>query len=86
MSNTRAGNVIVVDTSAQFIDATRICGVRYEAGTTSSVTIKEGSSSGNVLYFVDGSTDLFEEVEIRSMQGIYVTMAGTGAKAYIYLD
>lgn len=87
MANTRAGNVIIVDTSAAFEDARYIKAIRYEAGTgTPTVTIKKGSSSGTVMYFADGANDLFEQVSIASPQGIHVTLAGTGTKAYIYLE
>lgn len=86
MANTRGGNVIIVDTSAAFVDATRIKAVRYEPGTgTPSVTLKKASSGGNTIYFADGSTDLFEEVDVVSMGGVYVSLAGTGTKAYLYL-
>lgn len=86
MANTRSGNVIIVDTTAAFVDAVNIVAVRYEAGSGSpSVTIKADSSGGTVVYFVDGANDLFEQVPIQCRGGIHVTMAGTGTKAYLYL-
>lgn len=86
MANTRSGNVIIVDTTAAFVDAVNIVAVRYEAGSsTPSVTIKADSSGGTVVYFADGANDLFEQVPIRCNGGVHVTIGGTSTKAYLYL-
>lgn len=86
MANARAANVIVVDTTAQFSEHLRICGIKYEAGTdTPSVTVKSETSAGTIVYFVDGANDIFEQVHIQNTRGFHVAIAGTGTKAYIYL-
>lgn len=87
MANTKSANVLVVDTTAAFAYPVRICGIKYEAGSGSpAVTVKADSSSGDTIYFVDGANDIFEQVMIKSTGGIHVTIAGTGTKAYIYLE
>jgi hypothetical protein len=87
MANVRVGNVIVVDTSAAFTGNYKICAIRWApAGASPSVSIKKSSSSGSVMYLNDNAAAIIEEVELRSNDGIYVTLAGTGAKAYLYLE
>jgi hypothetical protein len=87
MANARVGNVLVCDTSGAIAGNQRICGIRWlPAGTTPSVSIKKGSSSGTVMYENANESAEFNEVELRANDGIYVTLAGTGAKVYIYLE
>lgn len=88
MANTRGANLIVVDTSAAFADATNIVGIKYvnAGGTAASASIKKASSSGVVLWEASGEdVEKFEQAAIRCPQGIYVTVTDTGTKVYVYL-
>jgi hypothetical protein len=85
MAVTRAGSVIKVTADSDTIQGPiKVCGIKYVAGTTSSFTLKAGSTSGVVLYFVDGASDVFEQVHFREQGLIFVSMAGTGGELYIY--
>jgi hypothetical protein len=85
MANARAGNVIVVDTSATFAFPITIEGIRIIPGTgTPSVTIKQDDSSGTVLYENANTSPEYNQVCIKSSGGIYVAVAGTGTKVYLY--
>lgn len=86
MANHREGNVIYVDTSAQFSDIRNVKSIKYFGAGSSSITIKAGSSTGKNLWFEDSSSDVYNgEVCIRSDKGIYVTVSGS-ATVYIYTE
>lgn len=87
MANARSANVIVVDTTGALSEALKVVGIKYIAGSgTPSVSIKGGASaSGTVVYEEDAATDKFEQVLISDSKGLYITVAGTGTKAYLYL-
>lgn len=86
MANSYTGNVIFVDTNdSTFSYAKNICGIKYIGNTSGTLTIKADSSGGSVLWYGDGATDFFDEVEIRSSGGIHVALTN-GASAYIYLE
>lgn len=85
MANSFTGNVIFVDTTAStFAYAKNICGIRYIGNTSGTLQIQADNVSGAVLWAGSGSSDLYEEVEIRSSDGVYVALTN-GASAYIYL-
>lgn len=85
MANSSAGNVRFVDTNdTTLADAKKICGIKYIGAASSSVTIKDGSATGNILWTDNGSTTKFEEVAIQVGSGIHVAVVGT-ASVYIYL-
>lgn len=85
MANSRAGNVILVDTTATTVaEAIEISAIKYIGASTSSVTLKAGTSSGNVLWEESATTNVFNEVQIREKDGVHVVITGT-AKVYLYL-
>lgn len=85
MAVTRAGSVIKVTADNDTIQGPiKVCGIKYIAGSGSSFTLKAGNTSGNELYFVDGSADVFEDVQFKEAELIWVDMAGTGGELYIY--
>jgi hypothetical protein len=85
MSNTRAGSVIFVDTSAAFSDAMDIQSIKYIGNTSGAASIKKESSSGNALWEESGTANVYNaNVDIRCPKGIYVTVSNS-AKVYIYL-
>lgn len=84
MANSYSGNVIHVDTSAAFDYARNISAIKYVGASNGTATIKRESSSGDLLWGAAGSSDLQENVNIRSSKGIYVTLANSAA-VYIYL-
>jgi hypothetical protein len=87
MANTRAANVMCIDTDADFTGPLLIEGIRFvPAGVSPSVTIKQDSSSGDKLYENSNSDAEFNEVCIRASTGISVALTGTGSKVYIYLS
>jgi len=85
MANTTAGNVWRVDTTAALRSVKRICGIKFEAGSSATFTIRDKDSNGNILYYVDGSSDVFEDVKIICQEGVHVTVGGSGGVLYIYM-
>ena len=90
MANAYKNNVIRVDTNADFDFNMAISGVKIVGGSAeSSVTIKEGGSSGTTLYesTVASDAENYDEVAIQINKGETprVEVSGTGAVAYVYL-
>lgn len=88
MANTYAGNVIYVDTSAAFSYAKNVCGIKVLGGSAgSSIDLLAGAvTSGSLLWRGLSSVGvIFEDVEIRDGDGVYVAITGT-ATALIYLE
>lgn len=89
MANVYKENVWVVDTDGAFpFDLAQVCKVKIIGGSdATSLSLKVGGVSGTVVYqtAVAASTEKLEEVFIRSKDGLYADIGGTGAKAYIYL-
>lgn len=90
MANTRKGNVLIIDTAAQFDEELRIEAVKVvnaNAGAQTS-TIKVGGSGGTTVYSsaVGASSEKHEEVCIRLAKGkqTYIT-PGTTCTLYVYL-
>jgi hypothetical protein len=75
-----------VDTTAALSCVKRICGIKFQAGTSATFTIRDKDSNGNILYFVEGSTSVFEEVKLICQEGVHVTVGGTGGVLYIYME
>jgi len=90
MANTRAQNVWVIDTAAQIDGSFCIDNVKLIGGSgASTVTIKADSTSGAVVYQARAAinTDNYDhDIELEVKNGMYVTVSGTGAIAYLYLD
>lgn len=84
MANSRAGNVIRVDTSAAFTSARNIVAIKYIGASSGTASIKKTASDGIPLWEESGSTNTFNEVPVRSSTGIYVTVTNS-AVVYIYL-
>jgi hypothetical protein len=86
MANLRSGNVIVVDTDAQFDGQFQIRSILYEAGSTASVVIKSDDSSGSTVFSYTSDSDYyFPNLEMVLNKGFHVNVAGTGTIVYIYL-
>ena len=90
MANYRTQNVWVIDTSAQIDGAFCIDSVKLIGGSgASTVTIKADNTSGAVVYQARaaiGVDNYDNDLEIEVKNGMYITMSGTGAIAYLYLD
>jgi hypothetical protein len=91
LANTRKGNVVKVDTSAEFNEVLRIERVKVvnaNAGSQTS-TIKSGGSGGTIVYTktLAASTEAVEDVPMRFTYGdqCYVTV-GTDCTVYLYLE
>lgn len=84
MANTRAGNVIKVDTSGAIAGPVFIQSLKYIGNTSGTASIKEESSSGNDLWEEEGDANIHDEVCISAGKGVYVTVAN-GAVVYLYL-
>jgi hypothetical protein len=85
MAVTRAGSVIKITADNDTITGPiKVCGIKYVAGSSSSFTIRAGSTSGNDIYFVDGANDIFEQVHFRESGSLWIDMGGTGGELYIY--
>lgn len=86
MANTRADNVIVVDTDAEFDERLSIRSILYEAGTSGSVVIKSNTSGGNTIFSYTSDNDqYFPNIEIEAKKGIHVNVSGTGTIVYLFL-
>jgi hypothetical protein len=85
MANTRGASVWRVDTTAALPDAKRIVGFKFIAGSSATFTVRDAASDGNIIYYVDGASDVFEQVKIVAGQGIHVTVGGSGGILYVYL-
>lgn len=85
MANTRAGNVIRVDTSADFSDVRSIKGIKYVGDTNGTAVIKKENTSGNRLWERSGTNQQFDEACIRCNTGIRVEVTN-GAVVYLYLS
>ena len=88
MANVKAGSVLSIDTSAEtFSDIRAVSGFMLTAGSAAAtLTIKAGSSSGNVIATVKAATDTTVPIDLpfHSGDGNYVEITGTGARAYIF--
>jgi hypothetical protein len=89
MANTRAGNVVRVDTSANFSNVREIATIKYIGITSGTCVITKatdaGDSSGSKLYEASGATnELALDLDIRVNRGVYVSVAN-GAVVYLYL-
>jgi hypothetical protein len=86
MSNTNAGNVIRVDTSAAFAAVRSVAAVKYIGATNGTATITSGTSgSGSKLWEESGSANqAVDEICIHDADGIYVTVTNS-AVVYLYL-
>jgi len=85
MANHRVGNVIFVDTSADFAGVLHVKALKYIGITSGTATIKKTNTSGNVMWQASGTADSQEDVSLRSFNGLRVEVTN-GAKVYVYLD
>jgi hypothetical protein len=92
MSNVRSENVYIIDTSGALSDTVTIRSIKFVAGTgAASCSVKSGGSSGTVVWTAATTADAQEtynaEVWIHLPAGDspYISVSGTGAKAYLYL-
>jgi hypothetical protein len=87
MANSRAKNVYLVDTDATTLSQNlTICGIKYIGAAASSVTIKDESSAGAVLWEENATTNVWNpDLDIKSSKGIYIAITGT-AKVYLYVE
>lgn len=90
MSNARAQNVWVIDTTGQISGSYCIDNIKLIGGSgAATLTIKADDTNGAVVYQARAaiSTDNYDhDIELELKNGFYVTISGTGAKAYLYLD
>ena len=85
MAVTRNGNVILLTADNDTVDGIlEIVGIKYMPGTSASIKA-DASSSGAVLWETALTAEAFQEVSINVKNGIWVDMAGAGAKIYLYL-
>jgi hypothetical protein len=86
MANASAENVLYIDTNNTPVPGPlKICGIKYLGAATSSVILRSKDASGAILWSEDGTTDIFEDPEIKASDGIYVNITGPAA-VFIYLE
>lgn len=87
MANASADNVMFIDTDNTTIPGpVRIKSIKYIGASTSSVSLKQGTTSGTVLWTENASTNVFNgEVCIRTSGDVFVDITGTAA-IYVYLE
>jgi len=84
MANTRAANVLRVDTTADFADLKNICGIKYIGAASGTAVIKDKDTSGNTLWQESGTSNVFNEVKINAAEGMRVEVTNS-AVVLIYL-
>jgi len=84
MANAREGNVIRVDTSADFADVRSFCGIKYVGAASGTAAVKAENSSGDQIWEHSGNVIVFDQVKIRSDKGVRVEVANS-AVVYLYL-
>lgn len=87
MANTRAANVIMVDTTAFTLDQTVIVSsVKYIGNTSGTAVITTGiTGSGSRIYENSGATTQPVDEICAKTDGLHVALTN-GAKVYIYLE
>ncbi len=83
MANARRGNVIRVDTSADFLDVRDIVAIKYIGNTSGTGKVHAGSSSGTILWEESGTANVHNQVCIYDNGGIHVAVTNS-AVVYIY--
>jgi hypothetical protein len=84
MANTRARNVIRVDTTATFSAQTFIHSIKY-IGASSGTAIITSADSTNKLWEESGTSNVYNpNVDISGTDGIVVTVTNS-AVVYLYL-
>jgi hypothetical protein len=86
MANHYKENVIFVDTdNADYTNGPLyIKNVTYKGNTSGQIIIRDGGSSGSILWQGDGASDINEQLHLRASNGIWVDVAN-GASVFIYL-
>jgi hypothetical protein len=85
MSNTLSANVIRVDTSANFTNATNIVAIKYiGAANGTAVVESNGTDSDLKLWEESGTSNAFNQVYIRDNKGVRVEVTNS-AVVYLYL-
>jgi hypothetical protein len=85
MANTRARNVIKVDTTATFSGQTFIHSIKYIGGTSGAAVITD-ANSGNRLWEQSGTTNYTDsDICISATEGITVSITAT-CTVYLYLE
>lgn len=86
MANTRAGNVILVDTSATFSDVRSVKTIKYIGATSGTAIIKKTDTNGKNLWEESGDSTVYnQDVCIRCATGLRVEVTNN-AKVYLYLE
>lgn len=84
MAVVRKENVIHINADNDTVTGQmHIIGIKYKAGTSADI-LADASSSGAVLWQHTGTADVFEQVDIKAKNGIYVNIAGS-AELLLYL-
>ncbi len=83
--NTYSANVRRIDTSANFSGAIEIVGIKYIGNTSGTAQIESGGTDSDLLLWQEsGSSNVYNEVNIRDMRGVRVEVTN-GAVVYLYL-
>lgn len=85
MANTLGGNVWHVDTdNTTLADVRVIKAIQYVGAASGTVVIKQGTSSGNVLFKCKGTPDMHcGPLDIRCKDGIHIAITNS-AECIIY--
>lgn len=85
MANSRAANVIRVDTTADFEGPINISAIKYIGAESGSAVIEaNGSDSDLKLWEESGASNTFNQVCIRDARGVRVEVSNN-AVVYLYL-
>lgn len=81
---TTGANVKRVTSTESVTDAKHIVGIKVITDGTGTVTMRDGSASGNIIWEETINQRKFEQVDIRAQQGVHLTIVAT-ATVYLYL-
>jgi len=85
MANTRAANVIRVDTTAAFSGPLFVQSIKYIGSSSASATVRSGSASGNTLWQESGASNVHNaDVCLKAGDGLHVTITNSSV-VYLYL-
>lgn len=88
MANSVNANVYFIDTDNTVLPGPiRIVGIKYIGASTSSASLKAGTTSGSELWRETSSSNVFDEVhiEVQEQAGVHVDITGTAA-IFVYVE
>lgn len=84
MANTKAANVWYIDTTGDIDAVVNISHIKFYRTTGSGTVEIRKKGQTQLIWDFTGSSNIFEDVEIRSNTGLSFVVSGTGTRIYLY--